>query len=143
MTNFGYQQAKVTALVGDVSGTSTTSTTVTYTTASLANNAIEKGTVSLGKNYLISNISTDVPARVRVYLSTATRDADEARAVGVDPTDDHGVMVDLVTTVGELSWSMSPSVAGHCATVAGISVTNLSGSTDTVTVTFTEFVLEA
>lgn len=117
--------------------------TATYTTASLADDAIEKGTVSLGKNYLLTNVATDVPARVRVYLDNTTRDADESRAAGVLPTGDHGVMLDLVTTVGDLSWSLSPSVASHCATTAGISVTNLSGSAGAVTVTFTELVLEA
>lgn len=138
MTNFGYEQHKVSVLLGDPA-----SSDVAYTTGSLAAGAIEKGTLSLGKNYLITNISTDVPARVRVYLSTDTRDADELRGIGVNPSNDHGVMVDLVTTVGDLSWSMSPSIAGHSAGVSGISVTNLSGSTDTVTVTLTIFVLEA
>jgi uncharacterized protein DUF4082 len=72
--------------------------TATITTASLANNAQETGTVTLAKGYRLLRLTTDKAARVRLYSTTAKRDADLARAVGTDPTGDHGVMFDFVTT---------------------------------------------
>jgi len=115
-------------------------TTVAATTASLADGAIEDTTVKMEAGYRLLKVETDVVARVRVYDSTAHRTSDAARAVGVDPTGVHGVILDLVTTVSDLSWWLSPVVDGYTADAGDtvpIAVTNISGSTDTVTVTFT------
>ena len=110
------------------------------TTASLANNATEDTTVTLKPGYRLLKVETDVAARVRVYDSTANRTADAARAVGTDPTGEHGVILDFVTTAGNLAWWLNPVVDGY--TTAGtdtvpLAITNVSGSTDTVTVTLT------
>ncbi len=90
--------------------------------------------------YRLLKIETDIPARVRVYDSTAARTADASRPIGTDPTGAHGVILDFVTTVSILEWWLNPVVDGY--TTAGtdsvpVAITNLSGSTDTVTVTLT------
>lgn len=90
--------------------------------------------------YRLLKVETDIAARVRAYTDTASRTADAARAVGTDPTDEHGVILDFVTVAGNLAWWLNPVVDGY--TTAGtdtvpLIITNLSGSTDTVTVTLT------
>lgn len=122
--------------------------TEVYTTASLADDAEETGTVTLAKGYRLLRIATDVAARVRVYTTAAKRTADAARAVGVDPTGDHGVVLDAVTTGALLAFDLSPTVDGWnnestpSASIP-IAVQNLSGTTDTVAVTFTFIQTEA
>ena len=115
-------------------------TTSEVTTSSLANNAYEETTVTLKPGYRLLKVETDVAARVRVYDSTASRTADAARDIGTDPSGVHGVVLDLVTTPSVLVWWLSPVVDGYTVDATDtvpLSITNLSGSTDTVTVTFT------
>ena len=110
------------------------------TTSSLATNATEDITSVLKPGYRLLKVETDVAARVRVYDSTAHRTADASRAIGTDPTGVHGVILDLVTTVSDLSWWLSPVVDGYTADSTDsvpLTITNLSGGTDTVTIIFT------
>jgi hypothetical protein len=106
----------------------------------LANNASEETTVTLKPGYRLLKVETDISARVRVYDSTTSRTADAARAVGTDPTGVHGVILDVVTTPSILEWWLSPVVDGYTENAGDtvpLAITNLSGSTDTVTVIFT------
>lgn len=115
-------------------------TTATVTTASLSNNATEDNTLTLKPGYRLIKIETDVAARVRVYDSTTSRTADASRAIGVDPTGAHGVILDFVTTPSILTWWLNPAVDGYTAAnddTVPVAVCNLSGATDTVTVTLT------
>jgi hypothetical protein len=115
-------------------------TTSEITTSSLANNATEDTTVTLKPGYRLLKVETDVAARVRVYDSTASRTADASRPIGTDPTGAHGVILDFVTTVSTLEWWLNPVVDGYTTAnndTVPLAITNLSGSTDTVTVTFT------
>lgn len=114
--------------------------TATFTTASVADAAADMGTVTLAPGYRLLRIATDRAARIRLYTSTAARTADTSRPAGTDPTGDHGVMLDMVTTSGDLDWGLSPAVDGYLDTVGTavpFAVTNLSGSTGTVTVDLT------
>lgn len=115
-------------------------TVTSITTASLSNGVTENTTITLKPGYRVLNIETDRAARVRLYDSTASRTADASRAVGTDPTGVHGVIVDLVTEAVELSWWLSPVVDGYTVDATDtvpVAITNLSGATDTVTVTLT------
>lgn len=110
------------------------------TTTSLANNASWEGIIELAAGYRLLRISTDQTARVRIYDSIEHRTADFSRLIGIDPTGTHGVILDLVTIISNLSWWLNPVVDGYTADATDsvpILITNLSGSTDTVTVTFT------
>ena len=110
------------------------------TTASLPSNNTENVSLTLKPGYRVLCIETDKAARVRAYDSTASRTADASRPVGTDPTGQHGVIFDVVTTASTLTWWLNPVVDGY-TTDAGdtvpLAVTNLSGSTGTVTVTLT------
>ena len=112
------------------------------TTTSLAANASYTGAIPLAIGYRLYSIQTDRPARVRLYGTTAQRDADLARAVGTDPAANSGLMLDFVTTPTMLSAALSPLVDGaNLATTPStsipITVQNLDTATGTVTVTLT------
>src|SRR6188472_1208505 len=87
-------------------------TTTSYTTGSLADGATETGLISIAPSYELLRIQTSAPARVRLYASTAQRDADAARLSTVDPTGDHGLLFEFVTTAGDLDWAIAPMVYG-------------------------------
>lgn len=110
------------------------------TTTSIADGAMTTGTVTLSKSYRLIRIVTDRPARVRLYTTSAKRDADSPRTAGSMPTGDHGLVVDLVTTSGDLDWDLSPVVDGSDGKTTPNGsipyiVTNMSGVTSTVTAT--------
>ncbi len=113
--------------------------TAAITSSSLANLATQKTTITIAQAYRVLKVQTDRAARVRLYTTTAARDADELRAAGTDPAVNAGVLMDVVTTAGMLTISLSPVVDGWLAegTSIPISITNLSGSTSTVVATLT------
>lgn len=136
------QQASLTALSALVAARTYTRTTASKTTASLVNAARESGTVTLtgAAAYRVFRVAADRACRVRLYTTTAARDADVARAVGTDPTGDHGVVLDIVFPALVLSYDTSPVVDGWLPGTAGtvpITIDNLSGATSTVAVTLT------
>lgn len=131
----------------DTSGTAVIQS-VTYTTASIANNATETGTVSIGKAYVLVKVEADKEARVRVYQSSAYRTADAARIIGTAPTGEHGVVLDANIITGNLALDLAPIPTGNSAesprtATTAISIQNKSGSTGTVAVTFYYLILEA
>ena len=111
--------------------------TVVYTTASLDPDASEVGTVAMAKGYRLIHMAVTRLCRVRLYVTTAQRDADLARSVTVDPADDAGCILDYVTTLGHTDVDLSPVVDGFCGSAnVPLSVVNL-GTEGTVGVTFT------
>jgi hypothetical protein len=115
--------------------------TASYATASLAAAATENGTVTLAAGYRLYAVACNVPARVRVYTTAAKLAADASRPIGTDPTGDHGLMVEFVSTSGLLTADLSPVVDGFDgkATPDGlipISVTNTGVGATAITVTF-------
>lgn len=107
------------------------------TTTSLAPNALTTGTpIVLAVGYRLLSISTTRPARVRLYISPDLRDADEVRAIGVDPDPASGVTLDYVTSTGDYE-PLNPLVDGvslelpPTATIP-MTVTNLDTTTGTV-----------
>jgi len=73
-----------------------------------------------------------------LYRTAAQRTADAARDVTTDPTGDHGVLLEFVTSTGDLDWALTPTVDLHSddgsANFYG-RITNLD-TTGTVTATF-------
>ncbi|POH63643.1 MULTISPECIES: hypothetical protein [Cryobacterium] len=115
--------------------------TVTRTTPSLANSATDTGAITLAKSYRLLSISTDKPCRIRLYATVAQQAADAARAIGTDPTGNHGLMLEYVSTAGVLAATLSPAVDGTNleatpSTAIPISIQNLSGGASTVTASF-------
>lgn len=109
---------------------------VTFSAAALANNANTVNTVNIASRYQLLHITTSHSCRVRLYTSTAKRDADLTRPIGTDPTGDHGLMFEFISTTELLNADLSPVVDGFAETAAiPYSITNLSGATQTITVT--------
>lgn len=122
-------------------------TTATRTTASITNNATDQGTITLAKSYRLLKITTTKACRVRLYDRAAKQTTDLSRNVNTKPTGDSGVMLDYVTTTAVLSALFSPQVVGSDnetvpVTAIPITVTNLSGSTSTLTVTLQYVAME-
>jgi hypothetical protein len=122
--------------------------TVVGTTASVANNVIDNISMALGKYSMTSKLATDKEARVRVYSTSAYRTADAARPIGTDPTGEHGVLLEVVTTTGNLTIDLAPIANlydGESSRTGNLSVavTNMSGGTNTIQVTITNIILEA
>jgi hypothetical protein len=111
-----------------------------YVTASLADGEIGLGVFTVYKGWRALWAETDIPARVRIYASAAQRTADLSRRIGVTPIGDHGLLFELVTTLEDLSYTLSPKVDLATDDISSngyyMAVTNLSGDPDTVTVTF-------
>jgi hypothetical protein len=122
--------------------------TATFTSSSLAD-TVEDNThnVTMAKSYRLLSVQADRACRVRLYATAAARTADAARLIGVDPTGNHGVVIDLVFTAAD-TWLLAPQVLGSSmesvpASTIAIAVQNRSGSTHTVALTFTYIQSEA
>lgn len=113
--------------------------TSTFTTATLASAASEQGLITLAASYRLLRITTSGPARVRLYASSAYQAADAARLLGTDPTGDHGLIFEFVTTSGELTSFITPLVDGASESGSAsipITVTNQDASPAAIDVTF-------
>ena len=120
---------------------------VTGTTGSLADAAEADLDITGFKSYALLTITTDRAARVRLYVSAATRTADASRAEGVDPTSDAGLIAEVITTGAE-TVVISPGAYGFNlesspTTNIPCRVTNKSGGTSTVQVDLNILQLEA
>jgi hypothetical protein len=82
------------------------------TTGSLASGASAAVGVDLGQSYRLLRVNASQSSRVRVYAASADQDADAGRAVGTDPTGDHGLVLDFLPPPSDLSWRLSPQVDG-------------------------------
>lgn len=121
--------------------------TKTGTTSSLADAAQADLDITGFKSYALLTITTDRAARVRLYVSAATRTADASRAEGVDPTSDAGLIAEVITTGAE-TVIISPgaygfNLEGTPTTTIPCRVTNKSGGTSTVQVDLNILQLEA
>ncbi len=121
--------------------------TATGTTGSLADAAQADLDITGFKSYTLLTITTDKAARVRLYVTAATRTADAARAEGVDPTSDAGLIAEVITTGAE-TVIISPgaygfNLEGTPTTNIPCRVTNKSGSTGTVQIDLNILQLEA
>ena len=121
--------------------------TKTGTTSSLADAAEADLDITGFKAYALLTITTDRAARVRLYVTAATRTADASRAEGVDPTSDAGVIAEVITTGAE-TVIISPGAYGFNlestpTTNIPCRVTNKSGGTATVQVTLNVLQLES
>lgn len=121
--------------------------TVTKTTGSLANNAVENGTVTLAKSSLLHSIQADRACRVVFYSTSAARTADASRALGTPASPGLGILAEFAfTAAGTTACGPLPLLAnddGPATTSVYYALTNLSGETHTVSLTLVHLKLEA
>jgi hypothetical protein len=116
-------------------------TTFSISTPSIANNTTANVAVNTYKTYVLSKVLTNAAAWVRIYTDGTSRTNDAGRSVGNDPLAGSGVVAEILNTTGTTQL-ITPGVIGfnNDATVNNntyLAVTNLSGSTQVITVTMT------
>lgn len=137
-------------LIGNIQGSSGmpgSEAVVSVTTASLAVNAVQTGTINIGKPAAYLRLVTSSKyCRVRLYKTAAHRTADASRVFGNRSYvgTSHGIIIDLQRTVsGEpFTWSMSPDALGANGdspidVLWYYSIQNLSSGSTAITVDFT------
>ncbi len=120
---------------------------VAFVTGSLAQGNSATGTITIDHAFAIYQITTNRAARVRLYSTDAARIADQARGVGTDPTGEHGLIAEVVTTALNLTVDMAPMAFGADLKdtpdgLIPIAVTNHDAVTGSVTVTIKKLKLE-
>jgi hypothetical protein len=131
--------------LGKLSTIDTSRILVAGTTSNLEDEQSGPSTFPAAKSYILSKISTSVPAWVRIYASQAARTADENRSIDNDPLPNSGLIAEVLTTTGQLTQLITPGVIGFNSlggTEVYITVTNKSGTTDIITVGLTISSLE-
>jgi hypothetical protein len=148
-----YDESTGTWLPGEAgggSGSGLQSRTTTYVeTDSLAPQATDSSkTLALGKCCSVIRIQTNRAAWVRFYSTSAHQSADASRSQTVDPTGEHGVLLEVITEASNLTLDLNPAAlvfsldAGQPNDIC-ITVKNLDENTGTVVVTTTYIQLEA
>jgi len=109
---------------GGGGGTSTTTTISTFgtairtgsllTTGLMASGSTETGSFVLGKTFILHRLSASAETRIRLYSSASYRNSDLTRSLGVDPTGEHGVIIDaaLSGSPNFLVYDLAPFVIG-------------------------------
>ena len=80
------------------------------TTGLLIPNEIETDTLVMYPSVRLYKISTNRPARVRLYPTPEQRQLDIGRSIGVKPQGNHGRLLEVVTTPTLLELILSPAV---------------------------------
>jgi hypothetical protein len=125
------------------------------TTAPLAANAVEAGTVQLSRGFTVKLVAVSAAARVRIYATEASQIADTGTITGGVPSANrprtmppllgtqHGVILDLfLNTPDKFKWKMSPAAAGFnldnpTTSILYYAIDNLSGVTQSIIATLT------
>lgn len=95
----------------------------------------------LGKSFLLFKAATLTPARVRVYSRDVYRINDLSRSLGIAPSGESGLVLEVVTIAANLELDLSPLVwGGNLEDVQSqdipMTVTNLSNVAQKVQVDF-------
>lgn len=110
-----------------------------FTTPILDGGQIHIDDLPLHPSVRVFKVSTNHPARVRIYATEAQRDADLLRSIGVEPAGNHGRLFELVTSLAILSYNLTPVVDLSSVDETGIfwiSVTNLEDADQAIQITF-------
>ncbi len=131
--------------LGITAGATRTRSTVTLTTDALAVGAIGNYLVALGRTFRLIRVEANANCRVRVYSSAAYRTADTARAIGVEPALNVGLISEVIFG-GAASYDLDGTVGSSTENPASdsipIAVTNLTSASATITLNFTFLRLE-
>jgi hypothetical protein len=118
----------------------------TTSTSAIANNNTATVQVAGYSTYVLSKVETTAPAWVRIYSDTTNRTNDASRSEDTDPLPGVGVIAEVITTSTKLTQLITPGVVGFNFTSTDsnvyLSVTNKSGSTQSIGVTLTLLKLE-
>jgi hypothetical protein len=124
-----------------------TRTSASATTSVISNGTTGQMTIAGFKCYSLLKIQTNAASWIRVYTSAAARANDLSRAQGNDPVPGGGVIAEIITSAATVQ-SITPGAIGWndespVNSTVYLSVTNLTGNNQTITVTLTMLQLEA
>lgn len=112
-----------------------------HVTSVLAAGVTEASEITAFPGWRVIRLQTNRPARVRLYPTSAQRDADLLRGVGIKPKGNSGRLLEVVTYAGQLTWDMNPTVdlaaTDKLDPTFFLSVTNLDSVTGPVVTTYT------
>lgn len=123
-------------------------TTVIGITTSITNNGIGNTDITGFKSYALMKVGLSTAGWIRIYTDSTSRAADASRSIGIDPAPGSGVIAEVITTGISTTQIISPFVMGGnlnspADTTIYAAITNLSGSTQTITANLTILQLEA
>lgn len=125
-------------------------TTVAKTTGSLANLATENGTITFAKSAMLQKIVASAACWVRLYETSAARTSDNTRLITTSPKAGLGILSNAGPGLDSAGLTIPITPAhelhngdGPRTTTIYYAITNKSGSTAAITVTFTYLPLES
>jgi hypothetical protein len=141
-------RADTAAVADSATGFNITRTTVGFSTAYTSGSALT-GSVPLGKAFILYNVTTSIPARIRLYASSSYRDADLHRPSSDFVYGESGLLTELVLSGSTdiLNFTLSPIVNG--ANAEPVATNNIAYTIQpyvpvdgTISLTFSRIVLE-
>jgi hypothetical protein len=137
--NFGVNQTSSIGL--------STRSVVTGTTSVIANLSTTSINLEGFKTYVLSKIETSTSSWVRIYVDSTSRSADSTRSEDVDPLPGSGILAEVITGQNNLTQLITPGIIGfnNDSPTTGtiyLSVTNKSGTSQSINVTLTLLQLE-
>jgi hypothetical protein len=123
-------------------------TTVVGVTTSITNNGIGNTDITGFKSYALMKVGLSTAGWLRLYTDSTSRSNDVSRSVGEDPQPGSGVIAEVITTGISTTQIITPFVIGGnldnpVDTTIYAAITNLSGTTQTITANLTILQLEA
>jgi hypothetical protein len=123
-------------------------TTVSGVTTSIANLGIGNTDITGFKAYSLMRVGLSTVGWIRLYTDSISRANDVTRSVGEDPVPGSGVIAEVVTTGISTQQMITPFVMGGnmdnpVTNKIYVAITNLSGTTQTITANLTILQLEA
>ncbi len=121
---------------------------VSTTTVSVANGNTTTTLINAFKTYALQKVQTNTASWVIIYSDAVSMAADAGRTIGIDPLPGVGVIAEVVTTSGNLTQLITPSVIGFnndpvVNTSTYLRITNNSGFTQEINIALTVVQLES
>ena len=134
----------VTATTFSGGGALQSRTVVTGSTSSIINNATDNVNLTGFKSYALMKVGLSANAWIRLYTDSTSRTNDASRSVGEDPLPGSGVIAEVVGSSNQLitPFVMGGNMDGSPSTTIYAAITNLSGSTQSITANLTILQLE-
>ena len=136
------------ATISSSGGSLQSRTTVSGVTTSIANLGIGNTEITGFKAYSLMRVGLSTVGWIRLYTDSTSRANDATRSVGEDPAPGSGVIAEVVTTGISTQQMITPFVMGGnmdnpVTDKIYVAITNLSGTTQTITANLTILQLEA
>jgi len=147
-TGLGVTFSSGIATITSTGGSLQSRTTVSGVTTSIPNLGIGNIDITGFKAYSLMRVGLSTAAWIRLYTDSTSRANDVTRSVGEDPAPGSGVIAEIVTTGISTQQMITPFAMGGnmdnpVTNKIYVAITNLSGTTQTITANLTILQLEA